>query len=900
MEWQQYVGLDQSDDNSNEGLFGIPRRPGEVDNSNLVVNESAMEGNELDLKRSLQEGEDYSLVPQEVWMKILEWYQGGPELPRKVISEGYIIEKFNVEVYPLCLQLVDGRDKSQRAIKMSRMASVRELYNLVCTLLQLGQEKACLLWNHEIWHHQYLLTCISSVFIWDYYNKAKHQLLTNYDQTLVEAQLLMDQEVLFEVQDDKPWSSVASMHSTGNELALNPFKPSMPSVTIAGGPTTSNSCSTGFHPSFLQGSGFNSSLRDMEDTDDGLKIDGQGLTGLHNLGNTCFMNSALQCLVHTPPLVDYFLQDYIEEINKENPLGMQGELAIVFGELLRKLWSSGQTSVAPRAFKAKLAQFAPQFSGYNQHDSQELLSFLLDGLHEDLNRVKNKPYIKAKDADNCPDEEFAEECWKNYKARNDSIIVDICQGQYKSTLVCPVCSKISVTFDPFMYLSLPLPSITTRTMTVTVFSGIGSSLPIAITITVRKNGCCKDLIQALSTASCLKNSEALLLAEVYDQRIYRYLENPFESLSSIKDEEHIVAYKLPMHHEKLLRLEILHKKAERFPSETPYNAHLKLLGTPLVTFLSVDSRTGIDIHSAVHSVLAPLLRENALPLVKSHKTSKDNGHGASLDATVLSDNGIHCPNDNMPTSKMEVEEVNNGFPSIQLTLADGNVINRTAVDIDYNIFPGSCLKVVMGWSDKEHEIYDFNFLEDLPEVFKSSFMLKKTRQEAITLYSCLEAFLKEEPLGPDDMWYCPSCKEHRQATKKLDLWRLPEILVVHLKRFSYSRFMKNKLDTFVNFSVHNLDLSKYVMHRTSASQSHAYELYAVSNHYGALGGGHYSAYAKLIEEDSWYHFDDSHVSPVEEDEIKTSAAYVLFYRQVGGDSRIGAKKTLPGPDSPSS
>lgn len=49
---------------------------------------------------------------------------------------------------------------------------------------------------------------------------------------------------------------------------------------------------------------------------------------------------------------------------------IQGELAIVFGELLRKLWSSGRTSVAPRAFKAKLARFAPQFSGYNQHDSQ--------------------------------------------------------------------------------------------------------------------------------------------------------------------------------------------------------------------------------------------------------------------------------------------------------------------------------------------------------------------------------------------------------------------------------------------------------------------------------------------------------------------------------------------------
>jgi ubiquitin carboxyl-terminal hydrolase 4/11/15 len=48
----------------------------------------------------------------------------------------------------------------------------------------------------------------------------------------------------------------------------------------------------------------------------------------------------------------------------------------------------------------------------------------LDGLHEDLNRVKKKPYIEAKDADGRPDDEFAEECWNYHKARNDSIIVD--------------------------------------------------------------------------------------------------------------------------------------------------------------------------------------------------------------------------------------------------------------------------------------------------------------------------------------------------------------------------------------------------------------------------------------------------------------------------------------------
>lgn len=58
--------------------------------------------------------------------------------------------------------------------------------------------------------------------------------------------------------------------------------------------------------------------------------------------------------------------------------------------------------------------------------SQELLAFLLDGLHEDLNRVKHKPYIKSRDADGRPDEEVADEYWANHIARNDSIIVDVC------------------------------------------------------------------------------------------------------------------------------------------------------------------------------------------------------------------------------------------------------------------------------------------------------------------------------------------------------------------------------------------------------------------------------------------------------------------------------------------
>lgn len=93
--------------------------------------------------------------------------------------------------------------------------------------------------------------------------------------------------------------------------------------------------------------------------------------------------------------------------------------------------------------------------------------------------------------------------------------------------------------------------------------------------------------------------------------------------------------------------------------------------------------------------------------------------------------------------------------------------------------------------------------------------------------------------------FCPNCKEHRQASKKLDLWRLPEILVIHLKRFSYSRYFKNKLDTFVSFPTQNLDLGKYAKDKDASNVRYVYELYAISNHYGGLGGGHYSAFAKV-------------------------------------------------------
>ncbi|KDP25220.1 hypothetical protein JCGZ_20376 [Jatropha curcas] len=881
--WEKYVGQGsddllvdgQSPDSQDFHVApsGMADRPGPINNSEIVENGSGGESDDLELARTLLEGRDYVLVPQKVWEKLVQWYKGGPALPRKMISQGAFNKKqFNVEVFPLSLKVIDSRDDCEFTIRLSKKASLHELYERVCTLRGIERDKT---------------------IIWDYFNKHKNSRLVDSNRTLEESNLQMDQEILLELQVGVPYPSQSGKDSTGNELALVTMEPSRTSLSIAGGPSLSNGHSSTYSLNLRPGSALNAGFTDID-----LGFGAQtavrrgergGLAGLQNMGNTCFMNSALQCLVHTPPLAEYFLQDYSEEINTENPLGMHGELALAFGDLLRKLWSSGRSTIAPRAFKGKLALFAPQFSGYNQHDSQELLAFLLDGLHEDLNRVKQKPYIEMKDWDGRPDEEVADECWRNHKARNDSVIVDVCQGQYKSTLVCPVCSKISITFDPFMYLSLPLPSTVTRSMTVTVFYGDGSGLPMPYTVSVLKNGHCRDLIQALVAACCLRSDESLLLAEVYDHRIYRLFENPFESLTSIKDEEYIVAYRLSQKGIGKRKLEIVHQ--ERSAPDFVKGSGFKDFGAPLVTYLDDDPPSGADIELAASRLLSPLIRTCSSNAVHC---GKENGFLSESNGETSNCCNGHAELGDRSMDTMELEDTSGQELSFQLFLTDDRYSSRKPIFKDSVIKTGANhIKVFLEWTENEHKLYDPSYMKDLPVVYhKTGFTAKKTRQEGVSLFSCLEAFLTEEPLGPDDMWYCPGCKQHRQATKKLDLWTLPEILVFHLKRFSYSRYLKNKLDTFVDFPIHNLDLSKFVKRKDG--KSYVYELYAISNHYGGLGGGHYTAFAKLIDDKRWYNFDDSRVSPVNEADIKTSAAYVLFYQRVETATKVGLGETSQG------
>ncbi|KAB2066169.1 hypothetical protein ES319_A09G140900v1 [Gossypium barbadense] len=781
---------------------------------------------------------EYALVKEALWLRTLKWHNDS-KMSEEDERYHCVGEGQSQEVFPLQIRLSFSPGTNSLLVTISLKDNAVDFYRRACIIFN-SQSELLQIWDFSGQTSQFVMNEIINLSKFSPGKQGKEVLLELHVHG-------------FFVFTNKTDERLAEPMKTENSFGKSRVRMNMNSDNLSSQLMLTSTS--------LSGSGYR-----------GIGV--LGLAGLKNLGNTCFMNSAVQCLVHTPQLVDYCLGDYEKDINHENPLGMNGELSLAFGELLRKLWAPGAMPVAPRMFKFKLAKFAPQFDGYNQHDSQEFLAFLLDGLHEDLNRVKCKPYIEAKDAEGRPDEEVADEHWLNHLARNATIIVDIFQGQYRSTLVCPVCKKVSVTFDPFMYLTLPLPSTTMRTMTLTVFSTDGIMLPMPFTITVPKGGRLKDLIDSLSLACSLKDDETLLVAEIYKNQIFRLLDGPSDSVALIRDDDKLVAYRLPKVSETCPLVVFSHQQLERPYGFGAMAPNWKLFGVPLIARIE-NLSSGSEIHYQFLKLLRPFLMpvEDVVNDYDGDETRNTVNENSKVEGIVsplvsYSDAGPDSGEENDVHLNADFKFYLVDKPgSSEIKMNDPVPISSLTKNLD----------VTVHWSDKMIEKYDTCLLSSLPEVFKPQ-LFAKMHEESISLYKCLEGFLQEEPLGPDDMWYCPRCKKHQQAIKKLDLWRLPEILVIHLKRFSYSRFFKNKLETYVDFPIHDLNLSNYISHIDN-QLSNCYQLYAVTNHYGGMGGGHYTAFIDHGH-GRWYEFDDDRVFPISEDRIKSSAAYVLFYRRV--------------------
>uniref|UniRef100_A0AAR2LCG0 Ubiquitin carboxyl-terminal hydrolase n=1 Tax=Pygocentrus nattereri TaxID=42514 RepID=A0AAR2LCG0_PYGNA len=172
---------------------------------------------------------------------------------------------------------------------------------------------------------------------------------------------------------------------------------------------------------------------------------------------------------------------------------------------------------------------------------------------------------------------------------------------------------------------------------------------------------------------------------------------------------------------------------------------------------------------------------------------------------------------------------------------------------------------------------------DLSLDIPSQFRVKRTKDQepgpTCNLHNCLSSFTDLEELDETELYMCHKCKKRQKSTKKFWIQKLPKVLCLHLKRFHWTAFLRNKVDTYVEFPLRGLDMKRYLLEpENSLPESCLYDLAAVVVHHGSgVGSGHYTAYGH--HEGRWYHFNDSTVTLVNEQTVAKAKAYILFYTE---------------------
>ena len=651
-----------------------------------------------------------------------------------------------------------------------------------------------------------------------------------------------------------------------------------------------------------------------------------GLCGSHNLGNTCFMNSSIACLSNCTELTYYFLSgEYKKDINRENKLGMGGALAESWAELLREYWIGQHHAGDPSDFKRTFGHKIKRFSGYNQQDSNEFIDLFLDNLNEDLNAVTNKQYIELKEkGTNETDEQCSKRFWDNYLKRNDSIITDLFCGQMKSTVTCPHCKFINITFDPFNTLNLNIPessqnrkyhhSIDNIDIVLFYVPKYNLRTPVKVkTYDIPKKAKFRDWVRCLKheinfkyygkinkmIANKINEKQSLEIFDEKDERTFKDMD----------DDKFYFCYDIM--NEKENKYIPIYFKDKNIISEYPRQIMVSENETNMDNF---REKIYFNLRKLILSPLKEYNEEIDELSQKIFQYTKDTDIEDDIIFKLIDKEYQILFNSKENPIKNYDEKVNNFLEDIPFQLYLTKDINfkdsgRINIINNKNFFDLSPefieltniksyddpIKNLLTLLEEKDYFIVLEFNRDSKYINQQLFKLnncigyklnyieipekEEPNQEEdtgiITLKKCFKLFSSEEKLKEDDAWYCPKCKKHVLANKKMELYYTPKILIICFKRFTKHYTYWEKNDENILFPINNLDLKEFIV---GPDKDHSvYDLFAVSQHYGGTGFGHYTAVCKNFG--NWYSYNDSSVHSISTSDIVSSAAYVLFYRR---------------------
>ncbi|XP_075374856.1 ubiquitin carboxyl-terminal hydrolase 43 [Mycteria americana] len=619
-----------------------------------------------------------------------------------------------------------------------------------------------------------------------------------------------------------------------------------------------------------------------------------GAQGLRNHGNTCFMNAVVQCLSNTAPLAEFLA------LGRYRARGARAEVTHRLAALVRALWTRDYTPQLSAEFKNIVSKHSSQFRGNAQHDALEFLLWLLDRMHEDLGAASPAQQSRVPEE---PGEDGSGGAGSSPPAtqhpRGQSFVQSHFQAQYRSSLTCPHCLKQSNTFDPFLCISLPIPLRQTRALNVTLVLQCERRRFVRVGLAVPLRGTVAELREMVAREGRVP-PEQVILAEVSPRGFLRSLGDA-EALAAAGEAAPLYAFQPPpagragcprslpaspgaaqpegqrLSPAAARSSDCLHRGAGGrilllLCNTAGAGPRLARFGPPLV----LREERGVSWEQLQQNILAQLRA-----LLRGEVRAQGTGAlfrirlaGGSAPCAYLS------PEDPRPLCHPAVDR------ALQLSGAGGPPHVKLTVEWDMST------KERLFGNIQEEVVQDAESVQLQQQVHR--------QQHSCTLDECFQLYTKEEQLAPDDAWRCPHCKVPQQGTVKLSLWTLPDILIIHLKRFRQVAEHRHKLTTLVRFPLRGLDMAPHVAQRGQAGgqllgrwapwqpplclppscpRDYLYDLYAVCNHHGSMQGGHYTAYCCNALDGRWYSYDDSRVEGVQEAEVSTRSAYILFYQR---------------------
>jgi ubiquitin C-terminal hydrolase len=477
-------------------------------------------------------------------------------------------------------------------------------------------------------------------------------------------------------------------------------------------------------------------------------------SGLINTSNICYLNSSIQLLKGTPAFRSCF---------EMNGFDSDQEIGSELVKLLDALSAPG-TCVSSQKFKKRLDKCTLQFPTNKQCDAHEFLTFLIDKLHD--------------------------EALKRQATELDKLFY----GNFTSTIQCTNCREMSVSYEPFMCISLPIDG---------------------------------DIEES-----------SLILQTAKNQLLY---------LSLKFDEEEIT---------------------------------LRKIKTEIQQTLSLKD---IEVYLLVNNDLEVVGDEVTIGQVMSlEKSWRFYGieKGQDRDMLVRVDIGKTNPPLFLKYPEEVIERDNEFQMKLKELMIKPNIVKgeRESAQYNFSLVRGMVHTTQKGLSYLRTELkpvcrnsHYANLLNKIPNSELRFLHQKTAPEDYATLEGCLKCFTGTEKLRGSNQWACGSCHKSSEANKKVNFLQLPQVLMIHLKRFKLKcKKSRIKISKLIQFPF-TLELERV------DKKVERYTLYGVMNHMGDTERGHYTAF---IKSPNWILFDDNKVSFIDEDKVVTENAYVLFYHRI--------------------